>query len=199
MQQKESMQNLLFDFISKYVSLTEEEKNAIASLDVFRTVKKGTILLEKGENSEEGYFVLKGCIRTYYIIEGEEKTTAFYTEMEGVTPNCVLSKAPSEYYIATTEDSIITISNPDMEAEMFERFPKFETLCRIMSEELLAKQQINFDDFKTSSPEQRYLNMLEKRPDLIQRVPQHQLASYLGVKPQSLSRLRARIIEKTRG
>ena len=85
-----------------------------------------------------------------------------------------------------------------METEIFEKFPKFETLCRVLSEELLAKQQINFDDFKTSSPEQRYLNMLQKRPDLIQRVPQHQLASYLGIKPQSLSRLRARIFEKNK-
>ena len=63
-------------------------------------------------------------------------------------------------------------------------------------EELLAKQQINFDEFKTSSPEQRYLNLIQNRPDLVQRVPQHQLASYLGIKPQSLSRLRARILEK---
>ena len=193
------MQNLLFDFISKYISLTEEEKNTLVSLDIFRTVKKGTILLKKGQNSRDGYFVLKGCIRTYYIIDGEEKTTAFYTEMEGITPNCVLTKEPSEYYIATTEDSIMTISNPDMEVEIFEKFPKFETLCRVLSEELLAKQQIDFDDFKTSSPEQRYLNLLEKRPDLIQRVPQYQLASYLGIKPQSLSRLRARILEKSKG
>lgn len=193
------MQNLLFDFISKYISLTEEEKNTLVSLDIFRTVKKGTVLLKKGQLSRDGYFVLKGLIRTYYIIDGEEKTTAFYTEMEGHTPNCVLTKAPSAYYIATSEDSILTISNPDMEVEIFQKFPKFETLCRVLSEELLAKQQINFDDFKTSSPEQRYLNLLEKRPDLIQRVPQHQLASYLGIKPQSLSRLRARILEKSKG
>ena len=192
------MQNLLFDFISKYIPLTEDEKNTIISLDIFHTVKKGTTLLKEGQNSKSGYFVLKGCIRTFYIVDGEEKTTAFYTEMEGITPNCVLSNEPSKYYIATTEDSIITISNPEIEAEIFEKFPKFEKLCRIMSEELLAKEQINFDDFKTSSPEQRYLNMLQKRPDLIQRVPQHQLASYLGIKPQSLSRLRTRILEKNK-
>ena len=65
-----------------------------------------------------------------------------------------------------------------MKNEIFEKFPKFETICKVLSEELLVKQQINFDDFKTSSPEQRYLNLLEKRPDLIQRVPQHQLASF---------------------
>lgn len=192
------MHNLLFDFISKYISLSEAEKNAMVALDVFRSVKKGTVLLKHAQKSKEGYFVLKGCIRTYYIMDGEEKTTGFYTEMEGHTPNCVLSKEPSEYYIATSEDSVITVSNPGMEAEMFQKFPKFETLCRVMSEELLAKQQINFDDFKTSSPEKRYMNLIEKRPNLIQRVPQHQLASYLGIKPQSLSRLRARIIEKSK-
>lgn len=192
------MKDLLFEFMSKYVSLSEDEKNAIVSLDIFRSVKKGTILLKEGQNSKEGYFVLNGCIRAYYIINGEEKTTAFYTEMEGVTPHCVINKTPSEYFIACVEDTLLTVANPAMEAEIFNKFPKFETLCRILSEELLLKQQINFDEFKTSSPEQRYLNLLEKRPDLIQRVPQHQLESFLGITPQSLSRLRARILEKNK-
>ncbi|MGB0403237.1 MAG: Crp/Fnr family transcriptional regulator [Salibacteraceae bacterium] len=192
------MQDLLFDFISKYVSLNDDEKNAIVALDIFKPIKKGTILLSEGQLSSNGYFVLKGCIRVYYVIEGEEKTTAFYTEMERLTPTCVISKKASEYYISASEDSIVAVSDPDMEAEIFEKFPKFETLCRVLSEDLLVKQQINFDDYKTSSPEKRYLNILEKRPDLIQRVPQHQLASYLGIKPQSLSRLRSRITEKSK-
>jgi DNA-binding MarR family transcriptional regulator len=83
-----------------------------------------------------------------------------------------------------------------MTAEINTKFPKFDVMCRMLSEELLAKNRIEFDEFKTSSPEQRYLNLLQNRPDLIQRVPQHQLASYLGIKPQSLSRLKARILEK---
>ena len=192
------MQDLLFDFISKYISLTEDEKKAILSLNLFRSIKKGTTLLKEGQLSQDSYFVLKGCIRTYYIIDGEEKTTAFYTEMEGLTPHCVRHKAPSKYFISCVEDSIVTVSNSDMEVEINSKFPKFEIMCRVLSEELLAKQQIDFDEFKTSSPEQRYLNLIQKRPDLIQRVPQHQLASYLGIKPQSLSRLRARIIEKNK-
>jgi CRP-like cAMP-binding protein len=193
------MQDILFDFMSKYVSLTEDEKNAIVSLDIFRSVKKGTTLLKEGQNSKESYFVLKGCIRTFYIIDGEERTTAFYTEMEGLTPPCVISKTPSEYYISCMEDTILIISNSDMSIEVNSKFPKFDIMCRLLSEELLAKQQIDFDEFKTSSPEQRYLNLLQNRPDLIQRVPQHQLASYLGITPQSLSRLRARILEKSKG
>lgn len=194
-----TMENILFDFISKYISLTEEEKNAIVSSDIFRSVKKGTTLLKQGQKSKDSYFVLKGCIRTYYILDGEEKTTAFYTEMEAFTPPCVINKTPSEYYVSCIEDTILTVSNADMEAEVNSKFPKFEIMCRLLSEELLAKQRIDFDEFKTSSPEQRYLNLLQSRPDLIQRVPQHQLASYLGIKPQSLSRLRARIIEKDKG
>lgn len=190
------MKNILFDFIAKYISLTEEEKNAIISTDIFRSVKKGTILLKEGQKSKESYFVLKGCIRTYYVLDGDEKTTAFYTEMEAFTPPCVINKTPSEYYVACTEDSIITVSDADMEVEINSKFPKFEIMCRMLSEELLAKERIDFDEFKTSSPEQRYLNLIQKRPELIQRVPQHQLASYLGIKPQSLSRLRARIVEK---
>ncbi|NBC83671.1 MAG: Crp/Fnr family transcriptional regulator [Bacteroidetes bacterium] len=187
------MQNRLFEYIEKFVSLTNDEKRAIETLNMFHEFKKGTVLLQEGQYSSDAYFVLNGCLRTYYIIDSEEKTTEFYTELEGISPKCVLSKEPSEYFVSCVEDSIVTISNPDMENEIFEKFPKFETLCRIISEQLLAKNQNSFDEFKTSSPEKRYLNLLQNRPDLIQRVPQHQLASYLGITPQSLSRLRARL------
>jgi CRP-like cAMP-binding protein len=190
------MQDILFDFISKYISLTEDEKNILLSLNLFHSVKKGTVLLREGQKTQESYFVLKGCIRVYYMIDGEEKTTAFYTEMEALTPPCVINDAPSEYFISCVEDSILIISNTEMEVETNSKFPKFEIMCRKFSEELLAKQRIDFDAFKISSPEQRYLNLLQKRPDLLQRVPQHQLASFLGIKPQSLSRLRARILGK---
>ncbi len=192
------MQEILFDFISKYITLTVDEKNTLLSLDLFRTLKKGTILLQEGKSTIESYFVLKGCIRVYYVLDGEEKTTAFYTEMEGLTPPSVITKTPSEYFVSCTEDTILVVSNTEMSEEINTKFPKFDTMCRILSEELLAKEQINFDEFKTSSPEQRYIKLLEKRPDLVQRVPQHQLASFLGIKPQSLSRLRARIMDKNK-
>lgn len=192
------MKTLLFDFISKYIAITADEEKALIDLNIFHSVKKGTVLLKEGEKSNNGYFVLKGCINTHYIVDGEEKTTAFYTEMEGFTPSCVVDKRPSEFFVSCVEDSILTISDPGMEEQIFQKFPKFETMCRVLSEELLAKQQIDFDSFKTSSPEQRYLKLLDTRPDLIQRVPQYQLASFLGIRPQSLSRLRARVLEKNK-
>lgn len=190
------MEDALFDFIAKYISLTEDEKAAFATLDMFRSAKKGTVLLKEGETSRDSYFVLKGCIRKYYMRDGEEKTTAFFTELDELIPHCVKHKTPSEYSIACVEDTILTVGTRDMEVEVLSKFPKFETMCRILSEELLPKQHITLDEFKTSSPEQRYLNLLQQRPDLAQRVPQHQLASYLGMKPQSLSRIRARLLDK---
>lgn len=187
------MQDKLFDFISTYMVLSAEEKEAITALDIFKTYKKGTILLKEGQRSNDGYFIIKGCIRCYYIKDGEEKTTAFYTEAEALSPLCSIDKQPSAYYISCVEDSFIVVANPEIEQEMFLKFPRFETLCRILSEKLLAKSQAIFDDFKIASPEQRYLNLLQTRPDLLQRIPQYQLASYLGMKPQSLSRIRKRL------
>lgn len=192
------MQDILFDFIAKYVSLTDDEKNATLSVEKFHSFKKGAILLKEGQLSKDSYFILKGCLRIYYVLDGEEKTTAFYTEMDALTPPCVTSKTPSEYYLSCTEDSILTVSNSDVEMEVYSRFPKLETLCRMISEELLAKERKDFDEFKNSSPEQRYLNLLQRKPGLVQRVPQRHLASFLGITPQSLSRLRTRILDKSK-
>jgi len=77
-----------------------------------------------------------------------------------------------------------------------EKFHRFEKLCLIISEQLLENNLASFADFKNSTPEQRYVNLLKKRPGLLQRVPQHQIASFLGMKPQSLSRIRKRVTQK---
>ncbi len=192
------MKDIIFDFISKYITLTKEEEEEFLLLNTFKSYKKGTILLKEGEFSAENYFVLQGCLRTYYLVDGEEKTTAFYAEMEGVHPQCAIDQKPSNYYISCVEDCILTVGNPEMEALIYEKFPKFETLFRKLSTELTVKNQISFDEFKTTSKEQRYLKLQESRPDLIQRIPQYQLASFLGMAPQSLSRIRKRVLKKTK-
>ena len=187
------MENELFDFISKYISLTDEERNAILELDLFKSYQKNSLLLNEGDFSRKSYFVIKGCIRCYYIVDGEEKTTEFYTEAQSLSPPCTINKTPSEYYISCVEDCILSVSTSKMEERVFEKFPRFETLCLRLSEELLASTQSSFSKFKNSTPEQRYLHLIKTRPQLIQRVPQYQIASYLGIKPESLSRIRKRL------
>ncbi|GAA5220776.1 Crp/Fnr family transcriptional regulator [Membranihabitans marinus] len=189
------METILFDYLAKYITLTEEEKKILLDLDVFKQYKKGSILLREGQVSDFGYFVIKGCIRSFTMVDGVEKTTAFYTEAESCEPLCKINKKPSTSYVACVEDSILVVANSAMEVEVFEKFPRFETLCRLLSEELLANKKAEFDEFRTSSPEQRYLNLLNTRPDLFQRVPQYQIASFLGITPQSLSRMRNRLVD----
>jgi CRP-like cAMP-binding protein len=192
------MERELFDFIDKYMPLTDPEKQAIVDLSLVRRVAKGTVLLREGQLANENYFILEGCLRIYYMIEGDEKTTAFYTELQNLAPLSTVHKKPSEHYISCVEDTLLLISTTDTEQLAFERFPRFETLCRLLSEDLLAQNQASFDQFKNSSAEQRYRHLLDTRPDLLQRVPLHQLASYLGIKAESLSRIRRRVQQKDR-
>ena len=189
------MENELFDYLAQYMPLTDAEKQVIMDLKLVKKLKKGTVLLSEGQTSTESYFVLKGCIRSYYVVDGEEKTTDIFVEMEAFTPICVINKKPSQHFVACVEDCLLLVSKQEMEANVNAQFPRFETLCRVLSEELLAKKRSSLDDFKTTSPELRYQKLTETRPDLIQRIPQHQLASYLGITPQSLSRIRKRMTE----
>ena len=94
------------------------------------------------------------------------------------------------------EDTIVSSGTPEYEAEMFEKYPELESACRIMTEEMATSYQSSFTDYKLFSAEERYLKLQKERPELIQRVPQYQLASYLGIQPESLSRIRKRITKK---
>ncbi|WP_034044503.1 Crp/Fnr family transcriptional regulator [Wocania ichthyoenteri] len=190
------MKNEILKHLSKYTKITNELEDAITKSTFIESFKKGTILLKEGDISNECYFLLKGCIRSYIIENGEEKTIEFYTEEQVVTPSNYGKSTPSNYYLECMEDVIVSIGNPKLEKETFQKYPQLESLSRVIGEIIMAKNQDTFAQFKISSPEERYLNILKKRPDLIQRVPQHQIASYLGIKAESLSRIKKRIINK---
>lgn len=184
----------MIKFISKYVLLSEELKAIINDSVIIKSFKKGTILLKEGDISNESYFVLKGCIRSYLIKDGEEKTLDFYTEEQPLSPMGYGKKVPSETYLECVEDTVASVNTPEHENAMFLKHPQFEAVCRIISEVMMASYQESFTFYKLSTPEDRYLALLKNRPDIIQRVPQYQVASYLGIKPESLSRIRNRII-----
>ena len=189
------MKNELINYLSKYIKLSEEEEIAIRELISVQHFRKGTILLKEGELATEGYFVIKGCIRQYYLRDGEEKTTAFYTDEQSVPSVSNPGKiSPSPSYLACVEDTTVAVCYPDRATEMFQKYPRFESVCLLIAEEDLSKAQESFASFVISTPEERYLNLLKTRPDLVNRVPQYQLASYLGIKPESLSRIRKRIM-----
>lgn len=187
----------LIAFLSKIDALTPEEITELAGQITVHQIKKDTILVHQGKVCRLCYFVLKGCLRQYTLEDGVEKTIAFYTEDQAI--NFFTSKnsqTPSGSSLATLEDALLLIGNPEEEMEMYAKFPKLERIAQAMVEQEFGKTQDAFASFITSSPEQRYLNLLNERPDLVQRVPQRLLASYLGMTPESLSRIRKRIITK---
>lgn len=190
------MKNEILKYISEYVEITEELEEALTESTFVSHFPKGTILLKEGDISNECYFIFKGCIRSYYYHEGEEITADFFTEGQSATPSCYGKNKPSEIFYECIEDTVGTIGTPALETEMYAKYPQLETLARVMNDILIANHQDAFTDFKHSNPEQRYLNLLKTRPYLFQRVPLHQIASYLGMKPESLSRIRKRLVNK---
>ncbi len=171
-----------------------EEAAIIKEASIIRQFKKGAFLLRAGQFSINSYFIIKGLLRSYYLVDGEEKVTDFYIENEVFSPTSTVTHKKSEQYLVCMEDCLVSIGTPEIEKAMMEKFPRFEKLCRIFSEELLVKQKSDFDNYKIVSAEQRYINLSKTRADLLQRVPQYQLASYLGITPQSLSRIRKRLV-----
>jgi len=190
------MADEIMKFITDYIPLSEEEINIIKEQNLIKTYKKDTLLLSEGELAKECYFILRGCVRSYYLINGEERTTEFYTETQTITPVSYVKKQLSEYYLSCLEDCILAVGSPERNKELIEKIPKLESLILQMNSELLVQKQISFDSFKNLSPEMRYLKLLEARPDLLNRVPQYHLATYLGITPVSLSRMRKRISGK---
>jgi CRP-like cAMP-binding protein len=183
--------------LTGFPMLSEEDIQLIIDHSNIQHYKKGTILLKEGEVSKECYSVLKGIVREFYVVEGDEKTTAFYTE--GMPVNSFSSftnESPSRHYLVCAEDCMLVVGTQSLEEEMCRRIPKLESIIRKEIERLTGEAQDDFASFITSSPEQRYLNLLETRPDLVNRVPQHQIASLLGITPESLSRIRKRIFSK---
>jgi len=194
MEQSESTTsgNELIKYLSKYMCLTDAETEAILKdLDI-RMYRKGEILLREGEIPELCYFIIKGCVRQYYNINGDEKTTEFYTEGQPLAVFQVTnSNKKSPYYLSCLEDCMMSVG--PVTPEDIDVDPRFLTVCKMAAEDELCQTQETLNMYRLSSPEERYLELLKTKPQLIDRVPQYYLASYLGIKPESLSRIRKRI------
>lgn len=189
-----AMEEKLIRYFDDILPLDEAEKQAIAATICIKNYKKGTVLLREGETSTEAYFVLEGCVRQYYMVNGEEKTNNFFTESQWVVAIKSISQGvPSDHFIDCCTDCSLVVGNRDKEDKLYRQFPKLETISRRVMENVFAEQQEIMANYLTDTPEQRYLKLLKSRPALFQIIPQYQIASYIGVKPESLSRIRKRL------
>ncbi|NOT94245.1 Crp/Fnr family transcriptional regulator [Ferruginibacter sp.] len=173
---------------------TKEEAEFIAEFTEVKKVEKGTLLLKEGKLATTWYYVYKGCIREYCLKDGEEITTEFYTAGDSLSDDTSkFSKSPSLLNWECVVDSIVSVVPFEVQLEMFKRFPRLERLCRIETEKKLGDFKVAVNNYNSSSPVERYDNLLKTRPEIFELVPLYHIASYLGVKPESLSRIRNRI------
>lgn len=190
------MQSELIQHLSKYIEIPSDLEEALGKCAFIKEFPKNTSLLKEGQVSNECYFIFKGCVRSYFYDDGEEVTTEFYTESQSVTPPNYGKNLKSKLHYECIEDTIATVGTPNLEMEIYAKYPQLEAFTRKLYDIFISNYQIELLDFKHSSPEKRYLKLLESRPDLFQRVPLNQIASYLGIKPESLSRIRKRLASK---
>mgnify|MGYP006293837183 FL=1 len=179
------------------VSLTGAEAQTVDACIPVRTFERGTLLLRAGQVAADGYHIIEGCARLYYLIDGEERTTAFFTEGQSVASmTSYANQTPADHYIECVEDCTMLVLNYHQEKRLLQQHPRLESIFRVATEQEYGKNQALLAHYITKSPEERYLHLLETRPELIHRVPQYHLASYLGVKPESLSRIRKRLAKR---
>jgi CRP-like cAMP-binding protein len=115
--------------------LTDEECTLISESMVIRDLKKGDVLIKEGQIAVDTYFILEGLIREYVMIDGEERTTNFYTEGQWVISlNNFTPQARATHGLECAEDSILVVGNEKEAQEMFKRFPGFETISRVIME-----------------------------------------------------------------
>ncbi|MDM8159671.1 Crp/Fnr family transcriptional regulator [Labilibaculum sp. K2S] len=187
----------LIRHIENYTKLSEYEKENILLFVKKRHFDKNEIVFTEGKIANEIYFVTKGCVRLFYNVDGKDRTAFFYTDGQFICAgeSYTYNVPARENYQAIENTEIYIFDKTNIE-KLLEISPKFELIARIATEnELIVCQRI-IASFVTKSAEERYIELLETNGELFQRVPQQYIASFLGVSPETLSRIKKRVLAK---
>ena len=188
------------EYFDNYSSLNDEEWQAIRNEISIIKLKKGDHFISSGEISHKIGLIVKGCMRYYYIKNGDEITGEFWREREVVgSYESMFLEQPSTQNIEAIEPVTLLVLDYMHLRKLFARHHKIESICRRILEELLAESQARIASYIMDSPEERYLKLNDQMPGILNRVPQKYIASFIGVTPVSLSRIRKRIAEKKLG
>ncbi len=185
---------ILKNYISKFISFNEQEWQLHQSILSRRFLKKGEFLLRGGDVCDHVTFINNGHFRVYNIVNEEELTINFAFEGNYVTDYIsFVSRRPSSDFILAMDDAeILQIKYNDLQAT-YEKSPVWQKFGRIMAEYILVFIAERNKALLFNTPEERYINLMKERPKVIERIPQQYIASYLGIKPESLSRIRKRM------
>lgn len=191
--------NRLIESIKAYTSLNDDDLLLLQNAVEKRTYRKNDMIFTEGKISDEIYFVSKGCVRLFYNVEGNDRTAFFYTENKFICAgeSYTYNLPAIENYQAMEQTEVFVFTKKKTE-ELLSKAPKIEIIARIATENELITCQKMIASFVIKSAEERYTDLLNTQGELFQRVPQQYIASFLGVSPETLSRIKARVFKKNR-
>lgn len=187
------MKSALKMFFEQYGQLSEQGLNALSEKFKPKRIKKNELLLFQGQICNKIYFVVKGCLRLYYLADDVETTVWFsFENNSAIELSSFLSGLPSDYFIEAIEESeILSFQKSDLES-LYKNHPEMESIFRVFWEDVILTLLKRFTALQKDSAQKRYQDLMDE-PKYMQRIPQKYLASYIGVTPTSLSRIRRQI------
>lgn len=187
----------LRNFISQYVNLSDAEWDDISNKFRSKTILKNNYLFKQGDTCKELVFVQKGCLRLYYLKEDIEVSVWFaFKHSSAIEINSFISENPSDYFLQAIEDSEVLCLPKTELNKLYKRQPKMQEMMRKFWEDVILNLINRFTALQKDSAEKRYLDLLDK-PEYLETIPQKYLASFIGVTPTSLSRIRKKITKKS--
>lgn len=192
------MYEQILNRLSKFISLNESEQEYFTTKLELREYKKKELVLQEGQICKYAYFINSGCLRYFYNVDGEENTAQFFFENGWYADyESFLSGSATKQNIETLEKSeLLLLSSKDLH-QLYIDIPKFERFGRQMAENAFLGIRHRSEMLENQTAEQRYITMMTERPKVFERIPQHYIASYLGIKPPSLSRIRKQMANKS--
>jgi len=190
------MFEVLFSKVEEKIKLTEAEKEICKGLFIPKKLRKRQYILQQDDICKNLIFVEKGLLRSYSVDKkGSEHILQFAPEGWWIADIfSFFTGENSAYNIDAIEDSeLLLITNSAIE-QLYERVPKFERYFRILTQNNMVAMQKRLTSELSSSAEEKYLKLISAYPNIVARVPQHMIASYLGLTPETLSRIRKRIV-----
>jgi CRP-like cAMP-binding protein len=192
------MYELFFSKLNEKIAFTSEENEIIKSYLTPKKLRKKQYLLQAGDVCKTIAFVERGTLRAYSTdLKGNEHIIQF--ALEGWTISDLYSfmtGEPATYHIDALEDSELVLISKSAQEEILKRVPKYETYTRMQITGAYLAMQKRLTSNISLSVEERYIYFISLYPDIAQRVPQHMIASYMGLKPETLSRVRKKIASK---
>ena len=189
------MKEVLMSKINEFIPLNDQDLHIIDSLFKVKKYGANTVIHQEGDICNKLWFIAKGLVRYTTNINGDERTFVFRNEgnfigdIEGF-----IKQTPATKSIITIEESIVyAISKTDLQL-FYQKVAYGERFGRLLIETVFAAAVSHIVSFYTESPEQRYIKLIKQNKDFIQRIPQYHVASFLGIKPQSLCRIKRRML-----